>query len=78
MYLILLSVINAETLYIYFNLYLQKCNNLETVQTQLRYELDKVRKERDALQTAYRQHMTICPLQYPLHLTVASSTGENT
>lgn len=41
--------------------YFQKCHQLETAQTHLRYELENVREERDKLRVAYEQHMAQCP-----------------
>ncbi|XP_052819977.1 uncharacterized protein LOC128245788 [Mya arenaria] len=52
----------------------KECHRLESIQTELRYELAQVRKERDEYRHAFDQHKAVCPLQFPA-LFIASNSN---
>ncbi|XP_052819598.1 transcription factor kayak-like [Mya arenaria] len=53
----------------------KECHRLESIQTDLRYELSQVRKERDEFRQALDQHMAVCPLQFPAHFYASTSNS---
>ncbi|XP_045161434.1 uncharacterized protein LOC123526372 [Mercenaria mercenaria] len=42
----------------------KECQKLQSSQTQLRFELSQVKKERDELKKKFEDHLSICPLRY--------------
>ncbi|XP_052761039.1 activating transcription factor 3-like isoform X1 [Mya arenaria] len=53
----------------------KECHRLQSIQTELRYELAQVRKERDELRQTLDQHMAVCPLQFPAHFHASTSNS---
>ncbi|XP_052819979.1 uncharacterized protein LOC128245789 [Mya arenaria] len=53
----------------------KECHRLESIQTELKYELAQVRKERDEFRQAFQQHMAVCPLQFPAHIHASTSNS---
>ena len=44
-----------------FHFFLQKCNRIEANNTQLRYELKKLREEKEKVRKELEDHLKICP-----------------
>ncbi|XP_060584012.1 basic leucine zipper transcriptional factor ATF-like 3 isoform X4 [Ruditapes philippinarum] len=54
----------------------KECLKLQSVQTQLRFELSQVKKERDELKQKLQDHYAICPLRYTTqYYSQQNSTG---
>ncbi|XP_052760850.1 protein c-Fos-like [Mya arenaria] len=53
----------------------KECHRLQSIQTELRYELAQVRKERDEFRQALEQHMAACPLQFPARFHASTSNS---